>query len=130
MQNQFALLRVMIVEDDPQVLRAVDRQLKTWGFSVPSLQVMDAATACGLLNFVFADDRHVDLVITDLDLGRGGRGEDVVREACRLDIPCIIHAGQLPEMVTSVPFVMKGSAPKELREVIDQVLNLREAVAS
>ena len=77
-------LRVVLVEDDPDLLSVTSELLRSWGCMVnASTTIPSAPGVC-------------DLVVTDLDIGGGMTGLDViaeVRAANGRDVPAIIVTG-------------------------------------
>ncbi|WP_172835973.1 hybrid sensor histidine kinase/response regulator [Porphyrobacter sp. CACIAM 03H1] len=77
-------LRVILVEDDPDLLESTRDLLTSWGCEVQAFASLPE------------NPRECDVIITDFDLGRGATGADVidrVRAASGVDVPAIILTG-------------------------------------
>lgn len=74
------MTRVLVVEDDPAVRLVIEEALKARGFDVWA--VPNEVVAYQLLE-TNADD--VSVLVTDLNLGFGANGKDVVRRALSLN---------------------------------------------
>ncbi len=66
-------LRILVIEDEPELLGLLQSLLKTWGHST-----IGATSAGSALEQTL--DREIDLVITDFFLGPGETGADVLEE--------------------------------------------------
>ncbi|WP_314408639.1 ATP-binding protein [Pseudomonas kuykendallii] len=108
-------LRVLLIEDDRDVLLATATLLQKWGCEVNS-----ATSALGTT----AD---FDLVITDFDLGRSMSGADCIDYLNRLHgrrVPAIVITGhdvrkaQQALNDTQVPVLAKPVRPAELRSML------------
>ena len=111
-------LRVMLVEDDLDLMESTRDLLTSWGCQVEAFAAMpESPAAC-------------DIVITDFDLGRGTTGADVIdlaRAASGADVPAIILTGhdrkplvaQMDDMRQHV--LKKPVTPAQLRSAIAMV---------
>jgi CheY-like chemotaxis protein len=70
--------RVLLVEDEPQVLQFVSAQLLNLGYQVTA--VTNGVDAVGILE----QDRNFDLLLTDLVLPKGMSGIDLSQFARRI----------------------------------------------
>src|SRR5262245_50145705 len=90
--------RIVLVDDDDNLLRAFGRSLERAGHDVT--RIGDGRAACELLsNIEFAE---VDVVVTDLSMPGAG-GLEVMRATHRLDpdLPVLLMTG-LPSVETAV----------------------------
>lgn len=111
-------LRVLLVEDDSFTRQLIANNLSQQGFKVSS-----CATASAAIELIASNDPHV--VVSDLDLGKGASGVDLLRLINR-EFPWIglvalsahstsmlVGSGELPE---GIPYLVK-SAIKDLSEI-------------
>lgn len=75
-RNRLSGLRVLLVDDDPDVCRAMERLLDGWGCSVKSMNQPPESLA------------GTDLVVTDFDLGTGLTAADLIAAAQKTSPPC------------------------------------------
>src|SRR5690606_18648155 len=68
---------ILVVEDDPLVRAHVGGQLRSLGYGV--IEVADGAAAL----VVLSNDRHVDLLLTDMVMPGGMNGRDLAERARR-----------------------------------------------
>jgi DNA-binding NtrC family response regulator len=112
--------RVLIVEDDPDVRRALERFLVRDGWTV--VQAADGAEAVQILN----RDHALTLVVSDLDMPHAD-GREVLKAAQQYDIPVVIVTG-VASVETAVDLMRRGAAnyvtkpfsPPALRRVLDE----------
>jgi signal transduction histidine kinase len=106
-------LRVVVIDDDPQILAAMDALLGGWG-----CQVHAAADVAALRPLLLAGTAVPDLLISDFRLRAGASGLDAVahlRDEFNEDIPAILITGD--------------TAPERLREAqASQLLLLHKPV--
>lgn len=77
-------LRVILIEDDVDVLEATESLLRSWGCNVQAYEHIPSIV------------RPADLIVTDFDLGGGQTGLDAivrVRQKLDRDLPAIIMTG-------------------------------------
>ena len=108
-------LRVMLIEDNQNVLQATAMLLSKWGCEVQtSVSIPDAHVDC-------------DLVITDFDLDRSASGADCIAYLNRLQgrrIPAIVITGHELQHVRQalndpdIPVLSKPVRPAELRSLL------------
>lgn len=118
--------RILLVDDDPRLVRVLDRALTGLGYSVTS--TTDSMTA---LEKFTMNPAGFDLVITDMTMPRlTGRELAVKMLAVRPDIPVIICTGYSEVMDTREAkligirkFVMKPVAKHDLAAIIRTVLD-------
>ncbi|MFD9899580.1 hybrid sensor histidine kinase/response regulator [Mesorhizobium sp. NPDC059025] len=108
-------LRVLLVEDDEDVLLATATLLRKWGCVVQAETGADLSVAA------------CDLVVTDFDLGGGIVGADFIQEVRRQagrDIPAIVMTGHDENRVREelgqqdIPILSKPVRPSELRSTM------------
>ncbi|PRH88975.1 hybrid sensor histidine kinase/response regulator [Labrys okinawensis] len=105
-------LRILLVEDDADILEATHTLLKKWGCIVQAeLAPPKTVAAC-------------DLVVTDYDLGGGVTGSDClghVRRALGREVPAIVLTGHDASRIRAeladprIPILSKPVRPAELR---------------
>ena len=105
-------LRVMVVEDEPEVLRVVQAFLGAWGCEVTGCSNAEEALALLAL-----PDTEVDLLLSDVVLGPGLRGTALVAEARRLRpaLPALLMSGYSSELLESEKAATVGG-PELLRK--------------
>ena len=111
-------IRVLVVEDEPDLLETVAFFLRIEGFSVISAASRDEAQAA-------MAREPIDLVVADSAL-RGGNGDDVAAAAQQRGIRVILTSGH-PERIIRLengpfPFVAKPYSANELIAVMRAVL--------
>jgi len=90
------LRRVLVVEDEGSWFRAVERALRAHGWSCEHARSVAEARALLVRSF--------DAVLVDLDLGEGGRGEDVLERlgARPAPVPTVVLSACGDEGVANV----------------------------
>ena len=124
--TQLAGLRVLVVDDEPDVRAALDGLLQRWGCSVETAASGGAALSAGRAS--------PDLVLCDLRLGEGGSGFDVLdRLKARWGTSLhgiIVTADASPERSADAhargyPLLHKPVRPAKLRALVEQLLRER-----
>jgi len=117
---------VLVVDDEEPIREGLRLLLQEWGY-----QCMTAADAAQAERAVNALEARVDLVLTDLHLGSGPGGQDVVaavRRLCARAVPAILVTGDttgqaLREVVAGDdPVLFKPVQPRELFEAMRAAL--------
>lgn len=117
---------VLVVDDEDAIREGLRGLLLEWGF-----QVMTAATAAQAEAAVSALEGNVDLVLSDLYLGEGIDGTDVVaavRRLCAREVPAILITGETGrERLQRVaaggdPVMFKPVRPRELFDAMQVLL--------
>lgn len=117
---------VLVVDDEEPIREGLRLLLHEWGF-----QVMTAANAALADAAVNALEGRVDLVLTDLHLGDGQDGQQVianVRRVCGHDVPAILITGETMIdavqrlTVSSDPVLFKPVQPRRLYEAMRAAL--------
>lgn len=118
---------VLVVDDEEPIREGLRLLLQEWGY-----QVITAADAAQAENAVSALEGRVDLVLTDLHLGPGPGGSDVitaVRRLCEREVPAILITGDatgqaLREVVAgSDPVLFKPVQPRHLFDAMRAALH-------
>jgi len=105
--------RVLVVDDDPMVLKATSRQLEHTGF--------DVVRAEGVLNAkLLLESQKFDAIVTDRDMPDGG-GAVVCEVAVTKEIPCVVYTGN-GEGVAHPWVVMKPATEEILSAAVWGVL--------
>ena len=108
-------LKVLLVEDDPELARTVERVLARYGHitsiasSVAAAEALTGSFDCGILDIDLPDGNGVHLAARMLDAGQVGAvvfysassDPDVIAEACQLG-----------------PFVAKAAGTRELERAL------------
>ena len=124
--TQLAGLRVLVVDDDPDVRAALDGLLRRWGCSVETAASGGEALSAGRA--------PPDLVLCDLRLGEGGSGFDVLdRLKARWGTSLhgiIVTADASTERIADAhargyPLLRKPVRPAKLLALIEQLLRAR-----
>ncbi len=119
---------VLVVDDEEPIREGLRLLLQEWGY-----QAMTAADAAQAERAVTALEGRVDLVLSDLHLGHGPGGQEVVasvRRLCGREVPAILVTGDtagqaLRDVVAGAdPVLFKPVQPRHLLEA------LRNALAS
>jgi EAL domain-containing protein (putative c-di-GMP-specific phosphodiesterase class I) len=110
--------RILIADDDDNLLRALSRTLERAGHEV--IPTADGGAACEHLGMV--DPNEVDVVVTDITMP-GANGLEVMRSAHELDpdLPVLLMTG-LPTVETAVLALEKGAFRYLLKPVDPDVL--------
>jgi two-component system, sensor histidine kinase len=117
---------VLVVDDEEPIREGLRGLLQEWGY-----QVMTAADAEQAERAVVALEGRVDLVLSDLHLGHGAGGPEVVasvRRLCGREVPAILVTGDtagqaLREVAAgSDPVLFKPVQPRHLLEALRQAL--------
>jgi signal transduction histidine kinase/ActR/RegA family two-component response regulator len=117
---------VLVVDDEEPIREGLRALLTEWGY-----QCMTAANAEEAERAVAALDGHVDLVLSDLHLGPGAGGSEVIATVRRLlarDVPAILVTGDtagdaLREVVAGTdPILFKPVQPRQLFEAMRAAL--------
>jgi CheY-like chemotaxis protein len=64
-------MRILIIDDEPAVLRCLDRTLRSRGYEVTTAARADAA-------LILMKKRHFDVILSDIDMP-GMRGDELAR---------------------------------------------------
>lgn len=122
--TQLAGLRVLVVDDEPDVRAALEGLLRRWGCSVETAASGGEALGAG----------PPELVLCDLRLGEGGSGFDILdrlkaRWGANLH-GVIVTADASPERIADAhargyPLLHKPVRPAKLRALVEQLLRER-----
>lgn len=117
---------VLVVDDEEPIREGLRLLLQEWGF-----QVMTSANAMQAEQAVMALEGRVDLVLSDLHLGEGPDGTEViatVRRLCGRDVPAVLITGDTaheriePVAATGDPILFKPVQPRRLYEALRAAL--------
>lgn len=122
-------LRVILVEDDPELARTVERVLARYGHatcvahSVAAAEALTGSFDCGILDIDLPDGNGVDLAARLLDEGQVGA---VVFFSASTDPDVIAQARELG------PFVSKAAGTRELERALAEAASriVRQVVGS
>jgi PAS domain S-box-containing protein len=124
--NQGPRLRVLLVEDDPDVGELVSAMLDELGHEV--IRASEVETGLQLLR----GPRPIDLLLTDLVMPGGRSGVDLANEAIRLrpGLPVILSSGYTGEALGPAerapwPLLRKPYSADALAQMIDQAMERR-----
>lgn len=106
---------VLVVDDDPQMRRTVRRIFERAGHHV--IEADSETTAKEALAMV-----QVDFVLTDLELGAGGSGAQVIGHARAAGVQVALHSGSLggDSIEDGVPYFSKPVEPRKLLALLDR----------
>ncbi len=125
--------RVLVIEDDPMVLDALDALLSQWGCAVTGAESYAAA-----LDRLGPERQAPDLVIADLRLKGAANGIVAIRQLAKAldaDLPGLILTGDTDPMrlrearLSGYPLLHKPVAPLALRAALARLLG-RERLGS
>ena len=105
---------ILLVEDEPFLREATARLLQSSGFDV-----IEAADATNALELFQDNDRHIDVLITDLSLPGGSGvqlGQDIRRKSP--DLPILFTSGSEGTPKGVVRCVFNGVTPEEFDQTI------------
>ncbi|MBI5718697.1 MAG: response regulator [Burkholderiales bacterium] len=117
---------VLVVDDEEPIREGLRLLLQEWGY-----QAMTAADAVQAERAVSALEGRVDLILSDLHLGGGAGGREVVasvRRLCGREVPAILVTGDtageaLREVVAGTdPVLFKPVQPRQLFEAMRAAL--------
>jgi signal transduction histidine kinase/CheY-like chemotaxis protein len=117
---------VLVVDDEEPIREGLRLLLQEWGY-----QAMTAADAAQAERAVSALEGRVDLILSDLHLGPGAGGREVVasvRRLCGREVPAILVTGDtagqaLREVVAGTdPVLFKPVQPRQLFEAMRAAL--------
>lgn len=126
-------LRMLVLEDNPGILRATKALLERWGCEVATASTRDDAIA-----IIAAETAMLDLIIADYHLEHGDNGVDTVaqiRDRLDYDVPAIIVTADISnenlrrDEKNTFPVLQKPFRPAALRAAIGQAI-LDDAAAS
>jgi signal transduction histidine kinase len=83
--------RILVVDDDPEVLLAMREQLEDWGYSVEAALKLEQALA-----LISPDEPALDLILADYRLGDGITGDQAIgaiRGRLGYDVPGLLITG-------------------------------------
>jgi CheY-like chemotaxis protein len=125
-QTDVSRARVLVIEDDPMVLSALDALLGQWGCAVTGVESYDAALErCG------PGCPPPELVIADLRLRGAANGIVAIRQLAKAldaDLPGLILTGDTDPMrlrearLSGYPLLHKPVAPLALRAAVGRLL--------
>jgi PAS domain S-box-containing protein len=107
-------LHVLLVEDEPEVLRVVQAFLAQWSCSVVACSNADAALAS-------AAQGRFDLLLSDVALGPGLRGDQLAQRLRESNpaLPVLLMSGYAPDALTAAwPLLRKPFTREQLAEAI------------
>jgi CheY-like chemotaxis protein len=122
--------KVLVVEDDPLVCESLCDLLTSWGCNVVSKASAEQAYAW-LRQQGEDGTQHVELIISDHDLGAGDNGMQMIvkiRAHTRPDFPAIMVSGDTSEALKAqtheagIPLLYKPVKPAYLRTLLGRVL--------
>jgi len=122
--------KVLVVEDDPLVCESLCDLLTSWGCNVVSKASAEQAYAW-LRQQGEDGTQHVELIISDHDLGAGDNGMQMIvkiRAQTRPDFPAIMVSGDTSEALKAqtheagIPLLYKPVKPAYLRTLLGRVL--------
>ncbi len=125
------MYRILAVEDDPLVLRALEAVLRIWGYEVL------AADGLGAASRLIRSGGRPDAVVTDYRLQDDETGVMVLDEVCRVygpGTPALVITGNAqPGTVRrvvgkEVPVLEKPVSPKLLKAVVERICRSDPAV--
>ncbi len=122
--------KILLVEDDAVVSMSQSLLLKAEGYDVVRAMTAEKAIAA-----VKNEIPPVDLILMDIDLGRGMDGADAAREILRIrDIPVIFLTSHSERemvsrtgMITNYGYVLKNSGEEVLYASITMAFRLHDA---
>ena len=103
------MTKVLLIDDDPQIRRAFERELQTAGFDVIGV-ACDPVEARGFYD-------AAEVVVSDWQMPHGG-GARVLAEA---PVPVVVHSA-IAGMVGAKFWINKPAQRDELREEIERAL--------
>lgn len=118
--------RVMVIDDEVQVLQSTRHMLEGWG-----CEVMLAESARDALKMIALTDEIPELIMSDYRLGGQHKGVDAIeaiRESVEFDVPAVIITGDnSPERLkevkdTGLQLLHKPVSPEELYRVMHELL--------
>jgi DNA-binding response OmpR family regulator len=115
-KRERTLKRILIVEDEPLVAFDNEHFLRDAGYEI-------VATVDSVSGAVHAIDDDVHLVLADLNLSDGGRGQDVARAAKEKGIPLIFVTGGCPDGLrgSAIGLLAKPYSQRDLLAAIETV---------
>jgi len=117
--------RILIIEDEPQLVVLLDKHLKRLGYEVDAHST--AAAALGALD---NPESRYDLVVADMGLP-DMPGEALLARICALRpvLPVLVCSGSQffvsslpPDLQPQVRFLQKPFLPRELGQKIEEIL--------
>ena len=117
---------ILVVDDEEPIREGLRLLLQEWGY-----QAMTAADAAQAESAVAALEGRVDLILSDLHLGRGPGGQEVVaqvRRLCGREVPAILVTGDtagqaLRDVAAGAdPVLFKPVQPRHLLEALRNAL--------
>ncbi len=121
---------ILLVEDEVLIAMAEEKQLVTAGYNV-----ITALSGEDAINIAVRGSRKIDLILMDIDLGRGIDGTKAAMEILRhKDIPVLFQSShtekdiiEKTEMITSYGYVVKHSGIAILDASIKMAFRLHKA---
>ena len=120
---------ILLVEDEVFISMAQEKKLSDFGYNVITAVTGEEAVAlaCG--------DTAIDLILMDIDLGRGIDGTEAARQILEcMDVPVVFLSShtepeivEKTEAITSYGYVVKNSGPTVLSTSIKMAFKLFEA---
>lgn len=120
---------ILLVEDDAPVRRLISEWLRRSGY-----EVLEASSGADAIRASTENDRHVSLLLTDVDLVNGISGIELAKhlESISPDLRVVIMSGS-PEHSAAFQgtrhFVSKPFAPADLLSKIEEVLGSAASAA-
>jgi CheY-like chemotaxis protein len=117
---------VLVVDDEEAIREGLRALLQEWGY-----HVMTAADGVQAESAVTSLEGRVDLVLSDLHLGDGPDGAEVIeniRRLCGRDVPAVLVTGETARddvgrvAASGDPVLFKPVQPRRLFEILKSVL--------
>jgi CheY-like chemotaxis protein len=117
--------RVLVVEDDPQVLQFVSSQLVSLGYEVTAVSIGSDALE------VIKRDNHIDLLFTDVVLPKGMSGIELSKQArqIRPELKILLTSGYAEQVFErhgkpddDIPLLHKPYTKRDLADLLRKVL--------
>ena len=115
-KRERTLKRILIVEDEPLVAFDNEHFLRDAGYEI-------VATVDSVPDAISAIDGDVHLVLADVNLSDGGRGQDVAHAAKKKGVPLIFVTGSCPDGLrgSAVGLLAKPYSQRDLLAAIEGV---------
>ena len=115
-----ASARVLVLDDEPMILMDVRAALEAAGFDAVTARSCDKALS-------LIEDRRPSAAVLDVNLGRGETCEAVAERPAAMDVPFVLHSGDLDrlgELITRLdrPIVRKPARGERVAEAVRALL--------
>jgi DNA-binding NtrC family response regulator len=121
--------RIMVIEDDPEVLEVITMTLNNMGY-----EVIEGGDGSNAINIALAQDSNIDLLLTDVVLPNGINGPDMADAIIQIwgNMKVLLMSGYAQSEILRTtnedlryPLIQKPFPMEKLRKKVNDILTKR-----